>query len=377
MPTILSLPALTTSTGNIVFPVVDVNVTPNLTKKATLSQIKDYIGATVIAPQGYTGSSGSGGYTGSSGAGYTGSQGVSGYVGSTGIGYTGSSGAGYTGSASTEIGYTGSIGYVGSRGQPSYIAGSTSTFSALPALYDGEFGDLYITLDDQHAWAWILPGEWNDIGSIVGYTGSQGELGYTGSAGYVGSASTVPGYVGSASTVPGYVGSAGEFGYTGSYGQTLTLVGTTATSAGLPELGFDDGDLFVTEDNQHVWARLAPTWIDLGPAVPVNGYTGSVGSFSGTTNLPIVTSNSTNSTSTDSGALIVTGGAGIGGDLYVGGSISSDSVFVLKPFTTSTLATIVSPAVGSMVFVTDAPGGAQPAYYDGSNWFTVDGRVQI
>lgn len=376
MPDILSLPTLTTSTGNIVFPVVDVNVTPNRTKKATLSQIKDYIGATVIAPQGYTGSAGALGYVGSSGVGYIGSQGILGYTGSLGVGYAGSQGAGYTGSASTEVGYSGSVGYTGSRGIPAFIAGSTSTFLDLPAPYLGEFGDLYITLDDQHAWAWIIPGTWEDIGRIVGYTGSQGSIGFAGSIGYVGSASTVPGYVGSASTAPGYTGSTGGLGYTGSYGQTLTLVGTTATSAGLPSIGNDNGDLFVTEDNQHVWARLAPDWIDLGPAVPVNGYTGSAGSFTGTTNLPIVTSNSTNSISTNSGALIITGGAGIGGNLHVGGSITSNSVVVLKSFTTSTLSTIVSPAVGSMVFVTDAPGGAQPVYYDGSNWFTVNGRVQ-
>ena len=255
MPSILNLPSLTTSTGDIVFPVVDVNVTPNTTKKATLSQIKDYIGATVIAPQGYTGSIGLLGYNGS--VGYIGSAStVPGYIGS--IGLTGSTGAGYVGSASTAAGYSGSLGYTGSRGQPSFIAGTTSTFLGLPDPYLGDIGDLYITDGDQHAYAWVLPGVWSDIGTVFGYTGSAGS-GYTGSIGYVGSASTVPGYVGSSSTVPGYTGSVGT-GYTGSYGQTLTLVGSTASSAVLPTIGHDDGDLFVTEDTQHIWARLSPTW---------------------------------------------------------------------------------------------------------------------
>jgi hypothetical protein len=29
------------------------------------------------------------------------------------------------------------------------------------------------------------------------------------------------------------------------------------------------------------------------------------------------------------------------------------------------------------VFVTNAPGGAQPCYYDGTHWYTVNGRTQI
>jgi hypothetical protein len=92
------------------------------------------------------------GYTGSQGAqgpagGFTGSKGDTGFTGSSGLatyrGYTGSVGAGYTGSASTVIGYSGSIGYTGSA---STVIG-----------YTGSKGD------------------------PNGYTGSKGDIGYSGS----------------------------------------------------------------------------------------------------------------------------------------------------------------------------------------------------
>lgn len=51
------------------------------------------------------------------------------------------------------------------------------------------------------------------------------------------------------------------------------------------------------------------------------------------------------------------------------------SPFVLASYTTATLSSIISPAVGSFVFVTNAPGGAQPCYYDGTSWYTVNGRI--
>lgn len=324
MPAILSLPSLTTSTGNIVFPVVDVNVNPNVTKKATLSQIKDYIGATVIAPQGYTGSGGTNGYVGSAGSGYIGSQGTQGYTGSTGnMGYTGSVGVtGYIGSASTASGYVGSVGYTGSIGAPILIAGSTSTFSALPIPYSGFPGNLYITIDDGFGNVWD-GGTWTSLGSPVqgptgysgsiGYSGSQGNTGYAGSIGYVGS-------VGAASTVPGYVGS---IGYTGSI-----------------------------------------------------GYVGSQGTFDGTTDADIVTFSTSTSTSAITGAIVSYGGLGVGGDLNVNGYAKSFSQFILPVYSTSTLA-VLSTATGGVVFLENAPGGSQPVYYDGTGWFTFDGRVQV
>ena len=48
---------------------------------------------------------------------------------------------------------------------------------------------------------------------------------------------------------------------------------------------------------------------------------------------------------------------------------------VLYSYTTSTLHTIASTATGSMVFVTDAPGHAQPCFFNGTSWVTVVGTT--
>lgn len=56
---------------------------------------------------------------------------------------------------------------------------------------------------------------------------------------------------------------------------------------------------------------------------------------------------------------------------------SSGNVSVLMPsYTTATLATITPTNTGTMVFVTDAPGGSQPCYFDGSFWYTVNSRIR-
>jgi hypothetical protein len=60
------------------------------------------------------------------------------------------------------------------------------------------------------------------------------------------------------------------------------------------------------------------------------------------------------------------------------GQITVNAPFVLTTSTTAGLGAI-GPITqrGAMVFVTDATGGAQPCYYDGTHWFTVNGRTQI
>ena len=62
-------------------------------------------------------------------------------------------------------------------------------------------------------------------------------------------------------------------------------------------------------------------------------------------------------------------------NLNVGGTITAGAPVVLSSYTTSTLNTIVSTATGSMVFVTDAPGGAQPCFFNGTSWKTVGGTT--
>jgi hypothetical protein len=129
------------------------------------------------------------GYTGSQGeTGFTGSQGIPGEA--AAIGYTGS--AGFTGSE----GYTGSKGEQGTPGSSVTIVASVDNATLLPLSYSGSIGDGYITRDDGHLHVWDGT-EWDDVGQIVGYTGSRGtdgfvgsrgDTGYTGSTGFTGSA---------------------------------------------------------------------------------------------------------------------------------------------------------------------------------------------
>jgi hypothetical protein len=74
---------------------------------------------------------------------------------------------------------------------------------------------------------------------------------------------------------------------------------------------------------------------------------------------------------------IVQGTVKIGNNLSVSntGTVSVSNPFVLHNYTTSNLNTISSTATGSMVFVTNAPGGAQPCFFDGTNWKTVSGTI--
>ena len=188
-----------------------------------------WVQESAVGPMGYTGSagtSGSNGYTGSAGAGYTGSA-------STAAGYTGSQGA---------IGYTGSLGYTGSQG------------------YTGSVGN----------------------GGSQGYSGSQGytgSFGYTGSLGYAGSQgySGSVGYTGSA----GYTGSQGVIGYTGSVASgpafsAFPSGAQTITSGSLQKM------LFQTEEydtnNNFASSRFTPTvagYYQFNATVRIDGATGT------------------------------------------------------------------------------------------------------
>jgi hypothetical protein len=65
-------------------------------------------------------------------------------------------------------------------------------------------------------------------------------------------------------------------------------------------------------------------------------------------------------------------------NLKATGQVTVNAPFVLTTSTTANLSNI-GPITqqGAMVFVTDATGGAQPCYFNGNNWFTVNGRTQI
>jgi len=246
---------------------------------------------------------------------------AAGSVGGSGNGYTGSKGDTGIQGAVGNTGYTGSQGSQGGAGAQGFV-GFTGSVGSLG--YTGSTGAGYT----------------GSASAVIGYTGSTGSNGYTGStgAGYTGSASTTPGYAGSV----GFTGSAGA-GFTGSAGSA----GST-------------------------------------------GYTGSAGSGGGTaydqnlmTTSSVTFANLT-VTNTLTAATLLIGQSGVGtvqsgNDLALkaAGNITTNAPFVLNVYTTSTLSAIAGPSIGSMVFLTNAPGGSQPVYYDGTHWYTVNARTQV
>jgi hypothetical protein len=88
--------------------------------------------------------------------------------------------------------------------------------------------------------------------------------------------------------------------------------------------------------------------------------------------------NVTHSTATTVAAGIVK----VGNNLHADGdgTLSVSNPYVLSSYTTATLNTIVSTQTGAMVYVSNAPGGAQPCYFVGAptnTWFTVNGRLRV
>lgn len=150
-------------------------------------------------------------------------------------------------------------------------------------------------------------------------------------------------------TVPGYVpaGKAGANGYTGSAGGVSIVVDSYTGNGSTVNFTLATAPLNENQTIVSVGGILQPksvysvsgTTLTFSSA-PANGvgievttfasaaggggggtgYTGSAGSFSGTTSQAIVTTNTTASTSTSTGALRVAGGAGIAGNVYVGGT---------------------------------------------------------
>jgi hypothetical protein len=159
-----------------------------------------------------------------------------------------------------------------------------------------------------------------------------------------------------------------------------TLTTATASALGGVKIGSNinaagDGTISVTFPNAYVLTTataIALGGIKLGDGLSATGD----GTVSANWNGGHVTS-STNSTSTTTGAIVVDGGIGIGKDLHVGGAIYSNKPFVLPTFTQATLRTIANTQTGSMVFVSDAPFGGQPCYFNGNTWFTCNAQIPI
>jgi hypothetical protein len=212
---------------------------------------------------------------------------------------------------------------------------------------------------------------WGQIagGGLTGPTGpAAGPTGATGATGAQGAASTITGptgargATGAASTITGPTGAQGLAGSPGTPGST------------------------------------GPTGASLTGPTGEQGPTGPAGSGGGTIDpTQVVTiTNDTASTGPGSGALVVAGGVGIGGDVQVAGSMVADNFVstssgvptitsgsdinlnaagsvvsnapvTLKSYTVAQLAT-VAPGAGSIAYCTNVATGAEPVFYDGAAW---------
>ena len=211
--------------------------------------------------------------------------------------------------------------------------------------------------------SWISPtgsqGPKGDTGTqgLVGPTGPAGATGPTGDTG-------TQGLVGPTGPA-GATGTQGVVGPTGPKGDTGTYVLTTATTSVLGGVKIDGTSITINNG--------------------VISSTGGGTSYNQNLNTTSsVTFNNLTVTNTLTAATLLIGQSGVGtvqsgNDLALkaAGNITTNAPFVLPSYTMSTLSTIVSPVVGSMVFVTDATGGAQPCYYAGTHWYTVNGRTQV
>jgi collagen type VII alpha len=228
--------------------------------------------------------------------------------------------AGFTGS----IGYTGSkgdIGYTGSKGDTglgfniakTYTSVANLTADTSPSgintgefaiiengsLTDAENSRLYLWNGSAYSFVSDLSGTIGFTGSFgytgskgdqgdIGYTGSKGDIGYTGSKGFTGSQGDI-GYTGSKGDIGytgslGFTGSKGDIGYTGSKGD-IGYTGSEGnlditTSSTPPTSGVGEGDIWVDSATgvQYFYYNdgNSTQWVELSNQGVV-GFTGSQG----------------------------------------------------------------------------------------------------
>ena len=143
----------------------------------------------------------------------------------------------------------------------------------------------------------------------------------------------------------GYTGSQGIQGPVGPAGTSITIEGTTSTYAALPfpYLG-TTGTGYILSDTGHLAVWGEGTWTDVGNVTGPIGYTGSQGdvgytgslgytgsfgytgsagaSFEGTYTGVVVFSNTTTAIDPYTGALVISGGVGIEGPVYIANTAS-------------------------------------------------------
>lgn len=153
--------------------------------------------------------------------------------------------------------------------------------------------------------------------TVTGPTGDTGPTGPTGHTGPTGATGDT-GATGAPSTVTGPTGETGPTGATGADSSVAGPTGPTGPSDGPPGPSGDTGPTGATGDTGPTGATGAPSTVT-GPT----GATGATGSFD--TSMVLNLSNTTPSTSSTTGALTVAGGVGIGGNLYLAGSLNTAS----------------------------------------------------
>ena len=183
----------------------------------------------------------------------------------------------------------------------------------------------------------------------------------------------------------------------GTAGQLLQTDGSTATWVDVTSLSAGSAGTATNADNVFINAVTPATTYYLGLAEttgdysPINGDTGlSYNTTDGRLSVPgVLVTTSTNSVSTDSGALIVNGGVGIGGDLYIGGRVYSSAEWILKTSNynaisgdkiiadtstaTFTITLPFRPLLGASVIIADGAGWGANTLYIGRNGETIEG----
>ena len=439
MSTINNLPILNTLTNDIRIPIVDTSVVPNATKQMQVGTLGTYInknilttylvtattatlggvivGPTLIIKNGIvdvnTGSGtvlGTKGSTGATGIGATGATGPQGNAGSTGAtgpqGATGATGAtgpqgatgvqGIPGTAAAQ-GATGATGIEG-RSFPTLTSNDTTTLG---------LGLKTFTVDYDSTTTLYLPGSFVSVFTAGG--GMNGIItAYTGTTITINSIRTIGNgtYTTSYINISGFPGSTGNQGATGAAGSNGTNGTNGATGAtgiqGPPGATGPQGTTGATGPTGASGATGSQGATGPAGATGLRGATGAVGATggngtngangttgatgpTGATGAVSTLANGTYSVSTlYVNTLTVTGvGAATvqsGNDLRLvaSGQITALSPFVLLSVTTANLSSLNSiTQAGAIVYVPDASGGAQPCYFDGTHWYTVNGRIQV
>ena len=188
-----------------------------------------------------------------------------------------------TAKAWVNLAMTGPAGPVGPEGNYQTMLSDTPP-TVRPNGKAIQSGDLWFNTATMQLYAWYEDGtsdQWVNINrpgpaGPVGPTSTvPGPAGPAGPAGPVGPASTVPGPAGATGPqgtkgdkgdtgAQGPKGDKGDKGDKGAQGDGLHIKGHVANQAALPTTGNVVGDIWITDDNGHLWSWDGTAWKDLG-----------------------------------------------------------------------------------------------------------------